>query len=78
MDDGYYSNNTINICTNSFSYKEVALLQVILRHNFKIETTIRKSNLGHPILYIKACSRQRFLDIVTPYICKCLKYKIGT
>ena len=78
MDDGYYSNNEINICTNSFSYKEVALLQEILKHNFEIETTIYKSNLGHPILHIKVCSRQRFLNIVTPYICNCLKYKLGT
>ena len=78
MDDGYYSSTTMNICTNSFSYKEVTFLQAILKHNFEIETTIYKSNLGHPILHIKACSRQRFLNIVTPYICNCLKYKLGT
>lgn len=78
MDDGYYSGNSINLCTNSFSYKEVNLLQIVLKHNFEIETTICKSNLGHPILHIRACSRQKFLNIVAPYVCKCLKYKLGT
>lgn len=78
MDDGYYCNNNIHICTNCFTIKEVRLLQEILKHNFNIDTTIQKSNLKQPILYIKTCSKQLFINIVSPYICNCLKYKIGT
>lgn len=78
MDDGYCSQNSINFCTNCFTYKEVQLLQTILKHNFDLETTVHKSNLGHPIIHIRAKSRKRFIDLVSPYICECLKYKLGT
>ena len=67
----------ILFCTNSFSFTEVELLRIILKQNFNIDTTIQKSNLGQPLLYIRASSRKIFINLILPYICESMKYKIG-
>lgn len=78
MDDGYKKINSFTLCTNSFTFKEVKILQKILKHNFDLDTTIQKSNLGHPLIYIGSKSFKKFKEIVSPYICDSMKYKIGT
>lgn len=78
MDDGCYCNNSIHLYTNCFSLKDDLLLLKVLKHNFNIEASLHKtSNIGRSI-YIKAKSRKLFLDIVNPYICESMRYKIGT
>ena len=77
MDDGYKHGNTWILCTNGFAFKEVEFLQKLLKHNFNLETSIFKSNLGQPLLYIKAKSKQVFLNLIKPYLCKSMLYKIG-
>lgn len=76
MDDGYFSNNNYHLCTNGFSFKDVQLLQKILKHNFNLDTTIQKSNIGQPILYIKSNSKNTFEKLICPYICDSMKYKL--
>lgn len=78
MDDGCYYNKGIHLYTNCFSIEDDLLLLKMLRHNFNIEASLHKtSNIGRSI-YIKAKSRKLFLDIVSPYICESMRYKIGT
>lgn len=78
MDDGCFSGNSIHLYTNCFSRKDDELLVKMLKHNFDLEATLQKSsNIGW-IIYIKACSRQKFLDIVRPYITESMRYKIGS
>lgn len=77
MDDGYKKVNSFTLCTNSFTFKEVKELQKILKHNFDLNTTIHKSNLGHPLIYIGSKDFKKFKEIVSPYICKSMQYKIG-
>ena len=43
---------------------------------FNLQYTIQKSNKGAPLLYIKAESRERFIDKVKPYMHEDKKYKI--
>ena len=77
MDDGYYKGSGCVLCTNSFSFKEVELLQNILKHNFDLNTTIQKSNLQQPLIYIKSDSKDKFINLIKPYICESMFYKIG-
>ena len=76
MDDGYKEKSGYCLCTNSYTFREVELLQKILKHNFNLETTVHKSNLGHPILHIRARSATNFRNLIEPYICKSMQYKI--
>lgn len=77
MDDGYKHGNGYVLCTNCFTLKEVSLLRDILKHNFNLDTTCFKSNLGAPLIYIKASSKNSFLELVSSYICESMKYKLG-
>ena len=79
MDDSTYSKKgSIYLYTNNFSIKDDILLLKMLKHNFNIEGSLHKtSNIGRCI-YIKAKSRKLFLDIIRPYICENMKYKIDT
>lgn len=77
MDDGYKHGNGYVLCTNCFSFSEVSFLRDILKHNFNLDTTCFKSNLGHPLIYIRASSKNTFLELVSPYMCKSMKYKLG-
>ena len=77
MDDGFKTGKTFKLCTNSYSFKEVKLLQKILKHNFNLDTTIQNSNLKQPILYIRSSSSETFRNLVSPYICESMQYKIA-
>lgn len=77
MDDGFKTGKTFKLCTNSYSFKEVKLLQKILKHNFNLDTTIQKSNLNHPILYIRSKSSEIFRNLISPYVCESMQYKIA-
>ena len=77
MDDGFKHGKGFTLSTNCFSVKEVNLLRTILKHNFNLETSMYKSNLGMPLIYIKTKSRKTFIELISPYICESMKYKIG-
>lgn len=76
MDDGFKNGRSWNLATNGFSWKEVQFLQQVLKHNFNLDTNIHKSNLGHPIIYIRTSCREKFLELVSPYVCKTMRYKL--
>ena len=76
MDDGYKTNRYYRLCTNSFTFKEVFILQKILKHNFNIESTVINSNLKQPVLNIRAKSSETFKSLILPYVCDSMTYKL--
>lgn len=72
MDDGCKINQTYAISTNCFSKEELLEFRKFLFNKFNIETSLFKSN----VLYIKKCSSEHFTNLISPYICKCMKYKL--
>lgn len=76
MDDG---TNSGVIATNSFSYEECVLIKSWFKEKYDIEITIQqqKSKGGvQYLIYIKTCSRQKFYDLVIPYIIPSMEYKL--
>lgn len=76
MDDGYKNGRGFVLCTDCFSFKEVNLLRKVLKHNFNLDTTIQKSNQGKPRIYVRTSCRENFLNLVSPYMCESMKYKL--
>lgn len=76
MDDGFKNGRGWVLCTDCFTVKEVQLLRSILKHNFDLDTTFRKSTLGNPQIYIRTSCREKFLNLVSPYVCECMHYKL--
>lgn len=78
MDDGGWANSGIRIATNSFSLKEVELLNDVLKSKYNLETTIQsiwKENQYS--IYIKKESVNNIKNIVGPYIHSSMLYKLG-
>lgn len=73
MDDGYKHDNTYYLCTDCFSYKDLKLLQIVLYHNFNLETIIDKRNR----IRIKSKSSRLFTSIIEKFVCQSMKYKIN-
>ena len=46
--------------------------RIFLLEKFNLETSIHKGNR----LYILAKSAKRFTELISPYICNCMKYKL--
>ena len=42
MDDGYFYNNTVILCSDSYTYEEILLLIHMLETNFKLKANIIK------------------------------------
>ncbi len=71
MDDGYKCQSSYSISTNCFDLNSIDLLQNKLSE-FGLSTTIHKGN----VIYIKACSRDLFTQLIKPYIIESMKYKL--
>lgn len=76
MDDGYKNGRGFKFATDGFTWKEVMFLQKLVKHNFDLDTTIQKTRLGYPSLYIRTSCREKFIKLVSPYICDSMKYKL--
>ena len=78
MDDGCWANYGIRIATNSFSLKEVELLNDVLKSKYNLDTTIQniwKENQYS--IYIKKQSVNNLRNIVGPYMHSSMLYKLG-
>lgn len=75
MDDGSKNASSYYISTNGFDYEDQKILIDMLYSNFGIEAAIHK-NKDKYVLYIKAKSRELFTNIIKPYICDSMKYKL--
>jgi hypothetical protein len=58
MDDGGKCNNGLRISTQSFSEKEVILLQNIILTKFNLKTTLHKQNQIYNIYFPKSSMEQ--------------------
>lgn len=76
MDDGCKNGKGFVLCTDNFTIKEVELLRKVLKHNFNLDTTIQKSNIGNPRIYIRVSCREHFISLISKYICKSMQYKL--
>ena len=76
MDDGFKNGRGWVLCTDGFTVKEVQLLRKILKHNFDLDTTFRRSYIGNPQIYIRTSCREKFLNLVSPYVCDSMYYKL--
>ena len=84
MDDGtldYRKNNhcDFHICTNCFSKKEAEKLVKVLYSNFGIIASVHYNlcrGKRSPRIYIGAKGRDRFINLISPYILDCFKYKL--
>lgn len=77
MDDGSKNNCSYYLHTESFTIEDINFLQKLLYDKFNIKTSIH-INRKKPLIYIKAESRELFTEIVRPYICESMKYKLIT
>ena len=84
MDDGtldyrLHSHYSFTLSTDAFNIAEVELLQDTLLKNFGIESSIQTpSSRGkkYTKLYVGKNGREKFLQIIQPYILKCFAYKM--
>jgi len=74
MDDGTKHRDTVDISIHSFSRASIEKLQKQLL-KFRIDTTVNSDSKG-PRLYIRKKSYPNFKKLVSPYIQKCIAYKL--
>lgn len=75
MDDGSKHNTSYYLNTQNFDYKDQKILLNMLNNNFNIKASIHKSRKLFNI-YIKKESKNIFTNIIKPYICKSMLYKL--
>lgn len=84
MDDGTldYRPNchcSFSISTHSFSLDEARTLGNVLRKNFNVEASVNNNFIRgkrYPRIYIGKNGRDRFIELVSPFILDCFKYKL--
>jgi hypothetical protein len=75
MDDGYKSSNGFYFCTESYTLEDNYKLSEILKNKFNLDCGIHKHTNGHR-LYVFSSSKERFLDLIKPYLIDHFYYKI--
>lgn len=78
MDDGSKKSNECNgrlICTHSFALKEIKSLVEVLETKFQLNCKPRYQQDGYEI-YISAKSANQFYNLLNPYVCDSMKYKL--
>lgn len=77
MDDGaiHYPSG-LYLSTNGFNHESQLKLVKVLKDNFDVTAHIHK-NQDKEILFIVQKDRNKFLDIIRPYVCGSMKYKFG-
>ncbi len=86
MDDGTLDYRVkdhcaFHLCTNCFTKAEVQRLIKTLGSNFGINASLHYTlcrGKRHARIYIGAKSRERFIQLVSPYVLDCFKYKLPT
>lgn len=75
MDDGYKSVNGFYFCTESYTLEENLLLADLLRNKLRLVCSVHTHTNGHR-LYIHSTSRDRFIEIIKPYLLSLFYYKL--
>lgn len=84
MDDGRLdyrekSHYAYILSTDTFTFKEVGLLQNLLFQKFRIRSSIQSSlcrGKRYPKLYIGRDGRDKFFQTISPHILHCFSYKL--
>jgi len=78
MDDGKHGKYGFYLCVGDITREEGLILIAILKNNFNIESIFQNHDIemGYHNIYIKAESREHFLNIISPYIIPSMRYKI--
>lgn len=84
MDDGtldYRPNYhcSFSLSTHSFSLEGAQKLAKVLKDNFRIEATVSNNLIRgkrYPRIYIGKNGRDRFIELVSPFVLDCFKYKL--
>lgn len=77
MDDGYKRKDCrgLYLCTSSYSLNENKFLQLILRKNFSIVTSLHFA-AGNIRIYIPSSQSGEFINLIKKYILPCFSYKL--
>lgn len=73
MDDGNVTNYSFEFNTQSFSLHDCMKLRYVLLEHYDIHTTLHEAN---HVIMISADSRDKFISIVLPFMCKSMLYKL--
>ena len=84
MDDGtldyrFKDHCAFHLCTNCFTKEDTQRLIETLKKNFGIESSMHYTlcrGKRHARIYIGSKGRNRFIELVSPYILDCFKYKL--
>ena len=76
MDDGYKSVNGFYFCTESYTLEENLFLADLLRNKFRLVCMCTLQTNGNR-LYIHSTSRDRFIELIKPYLLSFFYYKLG-
>ena len=76
MDDGYKSSKGFYFCTESFTLEDNHKLKYILKNKFDLDCGIHKHTNGHR-LYIFSSSKEKFIQLVKPYLIPHFHYKFN-
>lgn len=81
MDDGTNQNGHVKFCTDNFTLSDCQFLQHILLSKYNIKSTLHhaknKSKKEQYRIYIVAESMPHLVNIVKPYMCTSMLYKLG-
>jgi hypothetical protein len=81
VDDGGIDGNGLKLDLNSFTLKDLKLLQSVLKEKFDLNSNRtfinRKRNLNQFKLYIKVESMDHLRSLVKPFIVPSIDYKIN-
>lgn len=77
MDDGSYSQGTIDISTYCFTLTEIEVLQKGLKDRFGIEMKYHSDRDKGYRMYCNKRETLKLIEIIEPYVIPSLKYKIG-
>jgi hypothetical protein len=77
-DDGYWTGNSVHLCTNSFTMDEINLLISVLTEKFNLKCTVcvGGGSVGY-IIRISAKSIPHLRTLLTPIMPPMMMYKIG-
>ena len=76
MGDGSKKRHGLLICTDSYSIEDVVRLINVLIIKYRIECTIKVRNQDKYRIYIREGSMPLLRQIIKPYMCSSMLYKI--
>lgn len=74
MDDGASDNYGYKLSVDCFEKEDIEKLTKMLKLKFEINSTININQ--NKTIHIKSDSTKKFKELVEPYICDCMKYKL--